>query len=183
MKLAYSSADNFLGRDMYGDLERCYLQKDAVDKLAAAGRMLAKMRPDLHLLARDCSRPVRVQEMLWKAARKVIKGKALRAYVAHPHKGIGSMHSYGCAMDLTLAGGDGEALDMGTPYDSMTPLAQPRHELKHLSAGKLSPAQVSNRLLLRLVMVGAGFRPLASEWWHFNCASPREVLRRYRKIP
>ena len=44
-------------------------------------------------------------------------------------------------------------------------------------------AQWSNRLLLRHVMVHAGFIPLDIEWWHFDCMNPRVARRRLVKIP
>ena len=31
--------------------------------------------------------------------------------------------------------------------------------------------------------VAGGFLPLASEWWHFNCATPEEARRRYPRVP
>jgi zinc D-Ala-D-Ala dipeptidase len=177
VKLKYSTTDNFLKKDVYGDLERCYLQRDAARMLARAAKQLARQRPDLRLLAYDCARPLSVQRQMWK----LVKGTREQPYVANPRGG--SMHNLGCAVDLTLARADGRPLSMGTPFDFTGRRAQPRLERKMVLAGKLSSEQWANRLLLRQVMVQAGFIPLAIEWWHFDCATRRAARKSYRQIP
>ncbi len=179
VELKYSTADNFLKKDVYGDLEQCYLQSVAADMLAKAAKALEAMRPDLHLLAYDCVRPVSVQRQMWA----VVKGTPQQGYVANPNTKTGSIHNYGCAVDLTIADKDGKPLDMGTPFDFFGLAAQPRHEFKLLAAGKLTHAQWANRLLLREVMVRAGFIPIASEWWHFNCAPNHVARKKFKKVP
>lgn len=179
VELKYSTTDNFMKRDVYGDLEKCYLQHDAVRMLAAAAADLKRMRPDLTLLTYDCARPSSVQHLMWK----IVAGTPNQKYVANPNTRIGSIHNYGCAVDLTLAGVKGRPLDMGTPFDFFGKLAQPRHEMSMLRSGKLTAEQLANRLLLRQVMIRAGFLPIASEWWHFNCASNNVARKKYRKIP
>lgn len=175
VELKYSTPDNFMGRDVYGDFNTCYLQKDAADMLAAAGLHLAAVRPDLRLHAYDCLRPRRVQRQMWK----VVAGTPQQRYVANPTGPTGSIHNHGCAVDLTLATADGAALDMGTPFDFFGPEAHTTAEPSLLAQGKLTHAQLANRLLLREVMIRAGFYPLNSEWWHFNCARPEETRARY----
>jgi D-alanyl-D-alanine dipeptidase len=182
VELKYASRDNLVRRNLYGGLRRCFLQKDAARMLGRAAAALKKLRPDLHLLAHDCARPLSVQRQLWRAAR-ALPPRQRRAYVADPGARIGSMHTYGCAVDLTLAGEDGRALEMGTPVDGIGRKAQPRHELALFRAGRLTAEQLANRLLLRLVMVRAGWLPLRTEWWHFSCAPHRVAHRRYPKIP
>ena len=71
---------------------------------------------------------------------------------------------------------------MGSAFDFFGKLAQPRHEMDLFKRRQLNQAQLKNRLLLRWVMLEAGFVPIASEWWHFNCARPAQVRKRYRKI-
>ncbi|MBN2497659.1 MAG: M15 family metallopeptidase [Deltaproteobacteria bacterium] len=179
VELKYSTTDNFLHADVYGSLERCYLQRDAAEMLAAAAAQLAKLRPDLRLLAYDCVRPVSVQRRMWK----VVKGTPQQPYVADPNTRTGSIHNYGCAVDLTLADAQGKPLDMGTPFDYFGQAAQPRHEAGLVQSGKLSTEQLANRLLLRLIMARAGFQPIASEWWHFNCAPNSVARKKYKKVP
>ena len=177
--LKYSTTDNFLNKDVYGDLKSCHLQRDAAEMLARADKLLKAMRPDLRLLIYDCLRPVKVQRIMWQH----VKGTPQERYVANPNTRTGSIHNYGCAVDLTLADKEGKPQDMGTPFDFFGKLAQPRHELMFRQQGKLSARQWANRLLLRTVMVEAGFLTIASEWWHFNCATPGQTRKRYKKVP
>jgi D-alanyl-D-alanine dipeptidase len=175
--LRYATADNFLGRPVYGDLRACYLQKDAAAMLARAQELLVRAHPEWRLRVLDCARPVWVQREMWK----LVKGTPQQDYVANPDQR--SVHNFGCAVDLTVATRDGAALDMGTAFDFFGDLAHPEHELALLEQGRLRPEQVANRLALREVMVRAGFRPLRNEWWHFDCASQKDTRRRYREIP
>lgn len=175
--LRYAGEDNFLGRSVYGDLDACFLQKDAAEMLARAQALLIKSRPDWRLRMLDCARPRWVQRAMWK----LVVGTPQQSYVANPARG--SIHNFGCAVDLTVATRAGEPLDMGTAYDFFGPAARPDRELALLARGELSAEQLANRLALREVMLRAGFRLLVSEWWHFDCASHRETRKRYRPIP
>jgi zinc D-Ala-D-Ala dipeptidase len=175
--LKYASTDNFMHKNVYGDLKRCYLQRSAAEKLAAASKALRARRADLHLLAYDCARPLRVQQVMWR----LVKGTPNQRYVADPR--TGSMHNYGCAVDLTLADAKDRPLDLGTPFDTTGERAQPRLDIPLLKAGKLTPTQLANRLLLRLVMVQGGFFPLDIEWWHFDCALPDAAKKRFTRVP
>ena len=145
--------------------------------LAAADAGLRAAHPELRLHAYDCARPHEVQEQMWA----VVKGTDQQGYVADP--AAGSIHNFGCAIDLTLADSGGAPLDMGTPFDVFGEAAQPRRERDLLIRGTLTGAQVANRLLLREAMLRAGFLPLDHEWWHFDCAPSAEARRRYTMIP
>jgi D-alanyl-D-alanine dipeptidase len=175
--LRYATADNFLGRAIYGALRTCYLQQDAARMLARAQALLIQAHPDWRLRVLDCARPLWVQREMWK----LVKGTPKQGYVADPAKR--SVHNFGCAVDLTVATRAGAPLDMGTGFDFFGALAQPAQELALLEQGRLGPEQVANRLALREVMLRAGFRPLGHEWWHFDCASHADTRRRYREIP
>ena len=176
--LKYSTTDNFMKRDAYGAFDRCFLQQDATTMLAEAEKKLMAMRPDLRFLALDCVRPLSVQFVMWE----VVKNTPQQKYVADPNTRTGSIHNYGCAVDLTLATQDGKAVDMGTPFDFFGHKAQPRHEFSFYRKGELSPEALANRLLLREVMIRAGFFPISNEWWHFNCASNSAARKRYKKV-
>ena len=176
--LKYSTRDNFLHEDIYGELDRCLLPGPVVAMLGRAHEELRTMRPDLRFLAYDCTRPVSKHRLLWER----VKGTAKQGYVADPDK-AGSLHSRGCAIDLTLAAADGTPLDLGSTFDFFGPLAQPRQEIALLLEGKLSAEALGNRLLLRSVMVRAGFRPIISEWWHFDCDSHQGARRRFPVVP
>ena len=175
VELKYSTTDNFMRRDVYGDFDTCWLQRDAAEMLAKAAAELQISHPELHLRAYDCLRPRRVQLLMWE----VVKDTPQARYVANPHSKTASVHNYGCAIDLTLATAAGVPLDMGTPFDFFGELAHPSREVAFVVAGKLTGDQLGNRLILREVMVRAGFLPMASEWWHFNCAAPEVTRAKY----
>lgn len=175
----YASKNNFVGEDVYGDFKTCFLQKDAAQMLQRANAKLKERRADLVFIAFDCLRPRSVQLRFWDK----VKGTKQQSYVANPHSKTGSIHNYGCAIDLSLATKDGKELDMGTAFDHFGPLAHPAKEAKYLANGKLTHAQVANRLLLREVMVAAGFYPLNNEWWHFNCATSSKTRAKYKIVP
>jgi len=178
VELKYSSDDNFMKRNVYGALQTCYLHRDTAAMLATAAALLKQGHPELRLLAYDCLRPRRVQRIMWD----LVKGTPQQGFVADPGTKVASLHNRGCAIDLTLASGDGQALDMGAPFDSFGREAQPRHEIELLKSGKLNSGQVGNRLLLREVMVRAGFMPVGHEWWHFDCASAGAAALRYQIV-
>jgi zinc D-Ala-D-Ala dipeptidase len=171
VELKYASEHNFMGVNVYGELENCYLQKEAALMLKQAHDSLKRDHPGLRFLVVDGYRPRSVQKRMWE----VVKGTPMQRYVANPL--TGSMHNYGVAVDITLADEQGNRLDMGTPMDHFGPLAQPREEIRYLSEGKLTHAQVSARRILRKAMTEAGFIPLGIEWWHFD-AFPKETVRR-----
>ncbi len=175
----YATTDNFVGEDVYGDFQTCYLQKDAAQMLKRANAELQQRRSDLVFLAFDCLRPRSVQLKFWDK----VKGTKQQGYVANPHSKTGSIHNYGCAIDLSLATKEGKELDMGTAFDHFGALAHPAKEAKFLANGKLTHAQLRNRLLLREVMVSAGFYPLGNEWWHFNCATSSKTRKKYSIVP
>lgn len=176
--LKYSTTDNFVGVDVYGDLERAYLQPEAAAKLARAQRLLQQKHPAYRLLVYDAARPRSIQQVLWDTLQKPVREKP--KYVADPK--VGSIHNYGGAVDLTIACADGNPLDMGTPYDFFGELAYPSKEAEMLRRGKLTPEQVQNRQLLREVMEKAGFTGIKTEWWHFNALSREKAKERYAII-
>lgn len=179
VQLKYATADNFMKRDVYGGLQQCFLVDDAVRLLEKAYATLQERDPDLTFVMYDCARPRSVQLLMWD----VVKGTAQQGYVANPHKPPGSVHNTGCAVDLSLWSKKANApLDMGTPYDFFGPAAEPRREPDLFKAGKLTNEQLANRLLLREVMVRAGFRLLPHEWWHFDCKAAGAARRAHPVI-
>ncbi len=178
--LKYSTTDNFFGEDVYGTLTNAYLQPDVAEKLKAAQQLLKQENPALSLLVYDGVRPHSVQKILWDKLDS-IPPKTREAYVANPAEG--SIHNYGCAVDLTIYSTELDStLDMGTKYDYFGFLAYPRKEKENLTKGLLTLNQVANRLLLRTVMMQAGFSPITSEWWHFNAMSRVQAERTYRIV-
>lgn len=177
VELKYSSRDNFLGKDLYGTLELAYLQPEPAAALIKASQLLRRDNPGLRLLVYDAARPLSIQHILWNKLDSLSEEER-KKYVAHPDES--SIHNYGCAVDLTLFDLEtGRPLDMGTPFDHFGELAYPRLERSMLNEGKLSLKQLNNRILLRSVMLDAGFTPITTEWWHFNFYSRKTAELKY----
>lgn len=194
--LAYATSDNFTGKNMYGTFTKCYLRREAAEKLVKARLLLAEKHPGYRLFVYDGLRPRRIQQYMWD----LLKNRPEQSYVANPASG--SIHNYGAAVDLTIADAEGNPLDMGTPFDYFDVKAQPRYERyfsdsglitgsnlassvkKRIRAdiekcGLLSAASVKNRQLLRTVMKEAGFISLPNEWWHFNAFDKAVIRKRF----
>ena len=174
--LRYAGVDNFVGRDLYGTLDCAWLHHLAATGLESAAALLAREAPGHRLLVLDALRPHRVQIELWD----YLEGTDLRQYVADP--ALGSIHSFGMALDVTLLGPDGRELDMGTGYDEMRELSHPRLDAHHLATGELTPAQHRHRELLREVLVGSGFQGIDNEWWHFDMLDRRHVRQTFTRV-
>ncbi|GGB91177.1 M15 family metallopeptidase [Dyadobacter sediminis] len=181
VELKYSTTDNFIGKDVYGNLENAYLQPEMARRLKQANTLLKQSHPGYRLLVYDAARPNSVQYDLWNALDHLkIPQKSKTQYVADPK--IGSNHNFGCAVDLTVADEKGIPLDMGTKFDFFGPLAYPRSEPEMLKKGKLSQKQIDNRKILRLVMTQAGFKTNTTEWWHFDGMSKSAARAKYGMI-
>ena len=176
VELKYATEDNFLHKNVYGDLKKCYLVKEAASKLAAAQKNLAALKPGCRLKVIDGARPRRIQSAMWA----LVIGTPQQPFVANPK--TGSNHNYGAAVDLTIVDEKGRELDMGTKFDFFGDLAQPRLEDTLLKNGSLSANQVQNRQLLRKIMAEAGFISITSEWWHFDAFPTAEVRKRFKII-
>jgi len=173
VELKYSSTDNFMGIDVYGDLETCYMRRVPAQMLAQAHVLLKNKYPDLLLLIYDGLRPRSIQWTLWNTLSDVPESERTN-FVANPN--TGSIHNFGAAVDLTITYKNGNPLDMGTHYDYFGELAFPRLEDSLLIAGDLTQEQVDNRLILRNAMTQAGFSSISTEWWHFD-AFPYKVTK------
>ena len=174
--LRYASAANFMGRDMYSPLDCAWAHKDAITGLSLSVTWLAQHAPGLRLCVLDALRPQRVQEAMWAH----LEGTPLTEYLAPPE--IGSIHSFGMAIDATLIDAGGVELDLGTPFDDMTKLSHPTLEAGFLESGALSSAQVRHRHLLRDAMRCGGFNGIGTEWWHFDCGDRTRVRATYARV-
>lgn len=177
--LRYSSKNNFLKKDIYGDLEDCFLRKEPAEMLCLANKHLKESHPELRLLVFDGLRTRSVQKKLWDALDTISLSERTQ-FVADPEKG--SIHNYGAAVDLTLSLENGLELDMGTNYDHFGELAFPALEDSLLALGKLTGKQIENRRILRKVMTKAGFSTIDSEWWHFDAFSYNETKNKYKIV-
>ncbi len=177
LDVRYATSDNFFGRAVYPQ-SRCLVLAEVGEQLERAQAYLNRRHPGLRLLFKDCYRPDHVQKVLWDA----VKGTPKARYVANPATKTGSIHAYGAAVDVTLADEAGTELDLGTPYDHLGPLAEPRHEARFLASGELGAEAVERRRILRAAMRAGGFVGLRNEWWHFNAAPASEIRARHRRL-
>jgi zinc D-Ala-D-Ala dipeptidase len=177
--LRYATPNNFVGRDLYSQHDCAWLHVEAANALAKAAQWLRELPPataNVRLCVLDALRPQRVQEALWST----LADTDLKMYVANP--AMGSLHSFGMAVDVTLVNRDGVELDMGTPFDDLTPRSHPANEAVLLAAGELTAVQVSNREMLRNALFHAGFQGISTEWWHFNFGDREKVRREYLRV-
>ncbi|WP_259016330.1 M15 family metallopeptidase [Emticicia fluvialis] len=180
VELKYTTTDNFVRSDVYGDLTRAYMQKKPAEMLAKASKYLQSRHPEYRLLVYDSARPLSVQHKLWAMLDTIPPAKRAD-FVANPAEG--SIHNFGSAVDLTVFDTrSGKPLDMGTKYDYFGDLAYPIYEDEMLVEGKLTQKQIDNRLVLRNAMQKAGYMRIDSEWWHFNAISRAKAKELYKII-
>lgn len=195
VELKYSTTDNFVGKDMYGSLERAYLVREFADKVVKAQAILRKRYPKYSLLIYDAARPISVQRKM----RKLVEGTKWESFVADGTKG--GRHNYGVAVDLTIVDERGKPLDMGAEFDELTERSSVkgtpdnsdpatrtievyRKYVRGMqSRGVISPRAAENRILLLEVMLEAGLVPYRREWWHFELIEPISTTRtKYRLL-
>jgi zinc D-Ala-D-Ala dipeptidase len=152
--IAYATGRNVTGRPVYSR-PGCYLHEAAAEKLQRAIELAGRI--GYGILVFDAFRPAEAQWILWNA-------RPDPTFLADPRRG--SPHSRGVAIDLTLTGGDGAALDMGTGFDAFTPLSY------HGSIDIPAAAQ-RNRMILLGIMSAAGWDFYSKEWWHYQLFEPR----------
>ena len=178
VSLMYGRADNFCGKILYKDLREGYLHPQAAQALAKAQRRLKQLRPDLSLIVYDATRPMSIQQLMWNEVKDTPK----YFYVSNPKNG-GGLHNYGLAVDITLCRAEtGDTLDMGTKVDHMSSLSHIDHETQLVQQKRISREAKKNRELLREVMAYAGFKPLRTEWWHFNFRTRAEAKKYFKVI-
>ena len=192
--LKYSTTDNFVGKDMYGDLEAAYFTPSFARKVVRAQQILKKRNPNLTLLIYDAARPISVQKYM----RSLVQGTALQDFVADGTKG--GRHNFGVAVDLTIATNAGIPLDMGAGFDDFTDAAAVKgtsdtndaanRNIKVYTAyinglvkrGLISAQAAQNRIMLVEVMLEAGLYPYRREWWHYEQLAPMSEIRATNKL-
>jgi zinc D-Ala-D-Ala dipeptidase len=154
--LAYATAQNFTGEPVYQPDARCYLHPEAAQCLIRAIELARIQGYTIKIF--DAYRPSEVQWALWHHTPDP-------DFLADPRRG--SPHSRGVAVDLTLCDAQGNALDMGTPFDHFHPLSH------HGNTGVSAEAQM-NRFILMGIMTTAGWDFYRNEWWHYQLFNARE---------
>jgi D-alanyl-D-alanine dipeptidase len=176
--LHYSTSHNFLNKDLYHGLQNCYLPCEVAIKLSNAQQFLNSQYPNYHLIVFDAVRPLHIQKQMWDELDMPAKDKI--NYLAHPSDI--SLHNYGAAVDVGIIGDNDVLLNMGTAFDFFGELSEPKREKEFVENGKLSQEALNNRLLLRNVMMKAGFTTITSEWWHFNATNKITAATKYELI-
>lgn len=176
--LIYTRADNFTGKILYTDLNEAYLHPEAAEAVIKAQQLLKKLYPDYTLIIYDAARPMHIQQKMWN----VVKGTSQNIYVSNPANG-GGLHNYGLAVDASIADKEGFPLPMGTPVDHLGREAHIDTETEMVKNGTITAQEKANRELLRKVMIHGGFKPLRTEWWHFNFKTRAEARSKYKVIP
>lgn len=177
--LDYSDTSNFVHQDMYGNLEKCYLNKETANKLLVADSILQHELPHHHFLLYDGARPHYVQKLMYDLYREMPVAQGL--YLSHPNNN--SLHNYGAAIDLTICDNNGKPIDMGTDFDHFGHESHIADEWGLKSTGKISEEAFNNRKLLRKIMLQAKFTPILYEWWHFNSCGRGYAATHYKLIP
>jgi zinc D-Ala-D-Ala dipeptidase len=153
-----------------------YVRSRVAERLKQAAELLP---PSLSLLVLDGWRPLELQEGLYRAYTTSLSGstglhgdelrRALRRFVTEPSDDprCPSPHLTGGAVDLTLASGDGVALDMGSEFDELSARSRTDH-YEHLAPSARQTEIRDRRRLLCEVMRRSGFCNYPEEWWHFD---------------
>ena len=152
VELRYAGRNNFLRHSLYPHGTHALARPEAASALAVAQSILRRYQYGLKIW--DAYRPVAVQAMLWQASHN-------SDYVANPEIGVGSLHSWGIAVDATLVDSRIRDVRMPTDFDDFTPAAM----LPYMG----SSFEIRwNLRLLKYAMHKAGFCGLRTEWWHFT---------------
>lgn len=147
--MKYATADNFLKEKVY-DCAECYLRVKTVKAMMKANDKF--MEKGFKIKIYDCYRPLDIQKKMWAIVSNP-------EYVANPSKG--SIHNRGGAIDISLVDKNGSELDMGTKFDFFGIEAGHNYD-------KLPKNVLSNRKLLKKILLRYNFKSFDSEWWHYN---------------
>lgn len=149
LNLVLATTQNFTGKIFY-NRPACFLHKDAAVCLGKAAAYAKSMGYTLKIY--DAFRPVEVQGQLWRHVSDP-------RFVMPP--AIGSCHSRGIAVDVTLVKEDLTECDMGTEVDAFT--------LRSSHGMTLLPAEAQrHRMILLGIMTAAGWELNRYEWWHYQ---------------
>ena len=176
VSLMYSSVDNFMGEDVYGDLETAYVEPSFGARLKRAQELLHREKGARYsIIIYDAARPLSIQKRMWQ----VVKNTPNRKYVAPPSNG-GGRHNYGLAADLSIIDTrNGKALDMGSPVDHFGVRAHIGDEDNLVKKRLISPEARANRAYLFSLMKRVGLRPIRKEWWHFQEYTSIQSVRKH----
>src|SRR5437773_4076518 len=114
VELRYAGRNNLLGHSLYPHGTHALARPEVASALALAQSVLRRYQYGLKIW--DAYRPAAVQAQLWQASHN-------SDYVANPEIGVGSLHSWGIAVDATLVDSWNRDVRMPTDFDDFTPAA------------------------------------------------------------
>jgi D-alanyl-D-alanine dipeptidase len=160
VELRYAGNKNFVNHPLYPQGTRALARPEVAAALTKAQTTLRRYQYGLKIW--DAYRPVSVQATLWEVSRH-------SDHVANPEVGVGSLHSWGIAVDATLVDSWNRPVSMPSDFDDFTPAAMWRY------TG--SSFEVHRHLrLLHWAMDRAGFWGMRTEWWHFTISDWKKFL-------
>jgi len=160
VELRYAGRNNFLGHPLY-PAGTCALARPEVASALAVAQVVLQ-RYQYRLKIWDAYRPAAVQAKLWQALRN-------SDYVANPENGLGSLHTWGVAVDATLVDSWNRPVRMPTDFDDFTPAAMWRYTGSSFEIG-------GHVRLLQYAMHKARFWGMRTEWWHFTIADWKKYV-------
>src|SRR6266481_4289206 len=160
VELRYAGRNNRIGHPLYPLGTRALARPEVASALAVAQAFLRRYQCGLKIW--DAYRPAAVQAKLWQASPN-------SDYVANPEIDVGSLHSWGIAVDATLVDSRNRDVRMPTDFDEFTPAAMEPYMGSSFEIG-------GRARLLKYAMHKAGFAGLRTEWWHFTIADWQKYL-------
>ena len=158
--LRYAGNNNLLKRPLYRQGMRALARPEVAAALSKAQTTLRRYQYGLKIW--DAYRPVSVQTKLWQASHN-------SDFVANPEVGVGSLHSWGIAVDATLVDSWNRPVAMPSDFDDFTPAAMWRYTGPSFQI-------LGHVRLLQWAMHRAGFWGMRTEWWHFTIADWKKFL-------
>jgi len=189
LEIRYFATYNFVGSRIDGYLEpTALLTRVAADSLRAVSDDLRAQGYRLKIY--DAYRPQQGVDHFVRWAKEIADTLMKPYFYPDLDKSVlfeqeyiyeRSGHTRGSTLDLTLFDMRTEKeVDMGGTFDWFGPESHPDFcgnpetgqytgdNSKSPVGRTISEAQFANRMLLRRAMMRHGFKPLATEWWHFT---------------
>jgi zinc D-Ala-D-Ala dipeptidase len=180
-KYARTDMEQYVGKKML-------VRQSVAEKLASANSALKQILPNAQIKIGYGYRHPAIQKQYYNEIHTLLKRYLLLPatldFFRIPHTKLNNWinnvthllvayppvagHPTGGAVDITIViqqdNGEYKELDMGGYLSDQHPLLQ---TLPTYSSS-ITPEQQENRLILRNIMVEAGFAPFNGEWWHFS---------------
>lgn len=171
IQMNYATTENFTGEVVAGyKAKNAYLAKEPAEALCLVQTQALKRGLSLKIF--DSYRPVKAVSFFQDWAKKPETNPQIKqlyypgftrlelfeqGYIAKQ-----SSHSRGSAVDLTLVEAEtGRSLDMGSAFDFFD-------DLSNTESSRVTDEQMKNRLILKSLMEGKGFKNFSQEWWHYS---------------